>query len=281
VPAANSPPPEDPLGTPADVLARLRLRARLTKAADQSGVYEGTGGAWGPARRRHRRPRLQINRRAVPVLSVAAGLVAVGFLIPALAAGSGTGGNSSEIPGQSSIGGWEPVGGAAGLSSLAPSGDGSGQDGPAAQLVVHVAGAVTNPGVYQLDQAARVIDAVDAAGGAVAGADLGVLNLAAPVGDGERIYVPLVGETPPPVLGGSDGAGSLGGVNGGSGSGRINVNTASASELTDLPGVGPVLAERIVAFRNANGPFGELADLGEVSGIGPKVLAGLADSVSF
>jgi competence protein ComEA len=223
---------------------------------------------------------LRINRRAVPVLGVAAALVAVGFLIPALAAGSGTAGNSIESPGQSSIGEWEPVDSGAGLGSAAPGGGGSEQDGAAAALVVHVAGAVANPGVYQLEQAARVVDAIEAAGGALAGADLGVLNLAAPVNDGERIYVPLVGETPPPVVGGSGGGGSSGGGSGG-GSGRINVNTASATELTALPGVGPVLAERIVAFRNTNGPFGELADLGEVSGIGPKVLAGLADSVSF
>jgi competence protein ComEA len=131
---------------------------------------------------------------------------------------------------------------------------------------------------------------LEMAGGALAGADLSVLNLAARVGDAERIYVPMPGETPPPVIGsdGSTGGGvdgdTGGGTNGGSGaaSGRkINVNRASAEVLTALPGIGPVLAQRIVDFREANGPFSGLNDLLEVTGIGSKILAGFADEVEF
>jgi competence protein ComEA len=148
--------------------------------------------------------------------------------------------------------------------------------------VVHVAGAVAAPGVYTLPAGARVIDAVDQAGGASPEADLGALNLAAPVRDGERIYVPLPGETPPAVLGSDVSGPSAGGSSGETGaSGLVPVNTATAEELTALPGIGPVLAQRIVDFREAHGPFDALGDLGEVSGIGPKILASLADAVSF
>ncbi|MDR2253698.1 MAG: ComEA family DNA-binding protein [Bifidobacteriaceae bacterium] len=143
-----------------------------------------------------------------------------------------------------------------------------------------MAGAVAEPGVFELPAGARAADAVERAGGALPEADLAALNLAAPLVDGERLYVPLPGETPPPVVNGgvASGGGSGSAVGG---DGRIAVNSASAEDLTALPGIGPVLAARIVAFREANGPFRELADLGEVSGIGPKILAGLADSVAF
>jgi competence protein ComEA len=147
--------------------------------------------------------------------------------------------------------------------------------------VVHVAGAVAAPGVYRLAVGARVVDAIEQAGGALPEADLAALNLAAPLADGQRVYVPLPGETPPPVLGPDGGSGGGSGGSGGAGDGRVNVNTADAGALTALPGIGEVLAQRIVDFREAHGPFGALADLGEVSGIGPKILAGLADAVAF
>jgi competence protein ComEA len=146
----------------------------------------------------------------------------------------------------------------------------------AADLVVHVAGAVMAAGVYELSAGARVVDAIEAAGGAVEGADLSAINLAAVLADGERVYVPLPGETPPAVVS----PGGLG-VSGIGADGRVNVNTADAAELETLPGVGAVLAGRIIDFRTANGPFQQLGDLGEVSGIGPKILAGLAEAVTF
>jgi competence protein ComEA len=151
-------------------------------------------------------------------------------------------------------------------------------------VVVYVTGAVVAPGVIHLPTGARLVDAIEEAGGALPEADLTVLNLAARLTDGERIYVPLPGETPPPVTGPGSGPGGGGGISGGSstaGSGLLNVNTATADQLTALPGIGPVLAQRIVDFRSAHGSFDVLADLGEVSGIGPKVLAGLADMVAF
>jgi len=145
-------------------------------------------------------------------------------------------------------------------------------------VMAYVTGAVSQPGVVELPAGARVQDALAKAGGPLPTADLTVLNLAAVVDDGERIYVPLPGETPPPVIGGD--SGSQGGAGPG-GSGLVNVNLASQDELTALPGIGPVLAGRIVDFRQANGPFGGLGDLAQVSGIGPKLTASLDGLVAF
>ncbi|MEP7201149.1 MAG: helix-hairpin-helix domain-containing protein [Ilumatobacteraceae bacterium] len=141
-------------------------------------------------------------------------------------------------------------------------------------VVVYVAGAVTRPGVYTLDAAARVTDALDAAGGAVTGADLDVVNLAAPVRDGERIYVPLVGEVIPAVVAGEAAPDVT------VGAGPVNVNTATADQLDVLPGVGPATAAAIVAHRLQNGPFQTVDQLGDVRGIGPAKLDALRDLVT-
>jgi competence protein ComEA len=136
-------------------------------------------------------------------------------------------------------------------------------------LVVHVAGAVAAPGVYELPGAARAADAVTAAGGATADAELDALNLAAPLQDGERVYVPIVGEPlppPAPVSPGSANAPALP-------PGPVNVNRAAAEELQGLPGVGPATAQAIVADREANGPFASVDELERVRGIGPAKLA--------
>lgn len=143
------------------------------------------------------------------------------------------------------------------------------------QIVVHVAGSVTAPGVYELQQGDRVHDAVAMAGGAAAGADLEGLNLAAPLVDGARVYVPAVGEIDPstvpsglvPDVGGSSGA-------------PIDLNTASAAQLEGLPGVGPATAAAIVGDRERNGPFASVDDLDRVPGIGAAKLAALRDLVS-
>lgn len=139
---------------------------------------------------------------------------------------------------------------------------------------VHVAGAVRLPGVYVLGPGSRVDDAVRAAGGATSDADPGRINLAAPLVDGDQVYVPAVGEEPPPLLGvesvGSDEAQS----------GPIDVNRASAAELESLPGVGPATAAAIVDDRERNGPFVSLDDLERVPGIGPAKLAALAGLVA-
>jgi competence protein ComEA len=140
--------------------------------------------------------------------------------------------------------------------------------------VVYVAGAVTEPGVYTLPPLSRVTDAMSAAGGALATADLDVLNLAATVHDGERIYVPVVGEIVPAVLAGDAVADAT------IPAGPINVNTATADQLDVLPGVGPTTAAAIIAFREQHGPFQTVDQLGDVRGIGPAKLEALRGLVT-
>ena len=157
-------------------------------------------------------------------------------------------------------------------------------------LVVHVAGQVAVPGVYRLASGARVVDAVDIAGGLLPEADVDVVNLAAPVADGQRIYVPRVGQDPPVVVTGGGGANApagsavvaAGGTSGGSGGsgGPVALSTATAEQLDTLPGVGPATAAAIIAYRDEHGPFTSVEQLGEVSGIGPAKLAALRDLVS-
>jgi competence protein ComEA len=144
----------------------------------------------------------------------------------------------------------------------------------ATSVVVYVAGAVTTPGVYTLAAAARVADAVDAAGGAGVDADLGVVNLAAIVTDGERIYVPKVGETVPAVVGDSPAAEAT------TPAGPVNVNSATADQLDVLPGVGPTTAAAIIAHREQHGPFQTVEQLGDVRGIGPAKLEALRGLVT-
>ena len=154
----------------------------------------------------------------------------------------------------------------------------------ASSVVVYVAGAVAAPGVYTLAPLSRVADAMSAAGGAVATADLNVVNLAATVHDGERIYVPIVGEVVPALVAGVGVAGVE--VAGGAGAdptvpaGPVNVNTASAEQLDVLPGVGPTTAAAIVAHREQHGPFQTIDQLGDVHGIGPAKLDALRGLVT-
>jgi len=140
-----------------------------------------------------------------------------------------------------------------------------------AEVVVHVAGAVARPGVVRLAGGGRVTDAVAAAGGPAADADLNQVNLAAKVGDGDRIYVPRRGEAPPP-------APSVGATAGASGSAHpspVNLNTAGPEQLDALPGVGPATAKAIVDYRTRHGRFRAVDDLLSVPGIGPAKLATL------
>ena len=134
-----------------------------------------------------------------------------------------------------------------------------------AEVVVHVIGSVKEPGLVRLPAGSRVDDAVKAAGGARSAKALSSVNLARQVVDGEQI---VVGSAPGAT---AAGAGAGAGVPG-AGAGGISINSATAAELEDLPGVGPVLAERIVQWRTANGPFRSIDELGEVSGIGDSVL---------
>jgi competence protein ComEA len=140
-------------------------------------------------------------------------------------------------------------------------------------IVLHVAGAVAEPGLVVGLDGWRVADAIAAAGGSTPGADLNRVNLAARVADGERLYIPAVDEEPPAVVAGSGG----GGAASASGLGPINLNAATPGDLEQLPGVGPVTAAAIVAHRDAHGAFGSVDSLVAVRGIGPATLETLRD----
>jgi competence protein ComEA len=142
---------------------------------------------------------------------------------------------------------------------------------PSVTLIVDVAGAVRQPGVYEFAEGDRVIDAIERAGGSMPKADLSLLNLAAPLADGTQILVPKAG---PP------GAEVPGGTMPGSTSGLIDINSASETELETLPGIGEVLAATIVEYRTQNGPFASVEDLMDVSGIGPATLDEIRDQVT-
>lgn len=149
------------------------------------------------------------------------------------------------------------------------------------ELVVHVVGQVARPGLVRLRAGARVADAIEAAGGAKRGADLAVLNLARALVDGEQVFVPKPGETPPMASGGpAPGAAGTGAGGAGSATDMVNLNTADLAALDSLPGVGPVLAQRIMDWRTENGRFTSVEELGEVSGIGDKMLRELRPKVT-
>ncbi|KRE61733.1 competence protein ComEA [Nostocoides sp. Soil756] len=140
-------------------------------------------------------------------------------------------------------------------------------------VVVHVVGQVVRGGVYRLPAGSRVADAVEAAGGATRTADLGMLNLARVLADGEQVRVPEPGEVVPPgPVAAGPGGGAGGGASGGPGS-VVSLNTADAAALDSLPGIGPVIAQRIIDWRTEHGRFTSVDELAEVSGIGEKLLA--------
>jgi competence protein ComEA len=146
----------------------------------------------------------------------------------------------------------------------------SGSPSPGASVVVHVAGLVVNPGLVTMPSGSRVGDALAAVGGALPDADLDAVNLARVLVDGEQVLVPAPGTAvAAPAAPGVSGGGGL-----------LNLNSATAEQLDALPGVGEVLAGRIVAWREENGRFSGVDDLGEVSGIGPKLLDGVRDLVT-
>ena len=146
---------------------------------------------------------------------------------------------------------------------------------PLGEVTVHVRGRVARPGVVTLPAGSRVVDAIEAAGGVRAGASIGALNLARLLVDGEQVAVGVKGAQggPSGVPEGGTDAGSTGGSSGGDA--LVDLNAATASELEELPGIGPVLAERIVQWREDNGRFTDVEVLGEVSGIGDALMAQL------
>jgi competence protein ComEA len=138
-------------------------------------------------------------------------------------------------------------------------------------LVVHVAGAVRRPGIYEVPDGSRVDDAIVAAGGAKRGARLDMLNLAAPLGDGQQVLVPGRGS----VAGSAAPAASATGA-----PAPVSLNTASLEELDALPGVGPVTAQRILDYRAEHGAFASIDELDAVPGIGPARLEQLRELVT-
>ncbi len=142
------------------------------------------------------------------------------------------------------------------------------------EVTVHVVGAVRSPGLYRLEEGSRVADALALAGGARPKADLAAVNLALPLVDGTQVLVPKRGDATavpaPPGVGGAAGAAS----------GPIQLNTATSEQLQEIPGIGPVTAERIIQYREENGAFRSVDDLDAIPGIGPARLEQLRDVVT-
>lgn len=158
-------------------------------------------------------------------------------------------------------------------------------EGSIATIAIHAAGAVVSPAVYNLPAGARVDDVIAAAGGLGPEADTDAINLAARVGDGERVFVPRRGSPVPPVQTGGGGRSEPDGVGDGLTSGAeaatrvIDLNAATGTELNTLPGIGPATAQRIIEFRTRVGRFRSVSQLLEVPGIGDAKLASLRPRV--
>ncbi|MBA3742914.1 MAG: helix-hairpin-helix domain-containing protein [Sporichthya sp.] len=214
--------------------------------------------------------RLGIDRRAVAALSVIAlgGVVLAGAVVvrsrphvedvgPAMVVATG-----SPVP---SPGGVGPASGAL------PA---------AAQIVVDVQGKVRHPGVVRLPSGSRVLDALRAAGGARSGVSTTSLNLARQLSDGEQVVLEPAGSVAAgSARPGSASPGSAGSASVGASGGQVNLNTATLADLDGLPGVGPVLAQRILDWREEHGRFSTVEELQEVPGIGPATYADLKDRV--
>ena len=149
-------------------------------------------------------------------------------------------------------------------------------------LIVHITGAVKNPGVYQLKSTDRIVDAVKIAGGETEEANLDLINLAALLKDGQKIIVPYktYSETGEEINTNTyNYVESVYSSSSVSTSAKININTANANMLQTLPGIGPVLSERIIEYRNQNGLFGIIDDIKDVSGIAEKKFEGIKDLI--
>lgn len=211
--------------------------------------------ALAPSARAGTRWRIGLGAAVVLLVLGVAVAVAAGLMAP--------GGGVRPVAALSTSGGGAPVTPAPTASPSAPS------------VVVHVLGQVKRPGVYELPDGSRVIDAIGAAGGFTVTADQGGLNLARMLVDGEQLVVPKPGEAPPvtPATGGS------GSVPSAPSGGKIDLNTATLEQLETLPRVGPAMAQRILDWRTQNGRFASVDDLKNVSGIGDKTFAELQDLV--
>jgi competence protein ComEA len=210
---------------------------------------------------RRSRWRVPIGATIVIVLVALAGAVAVSALAPhgstASIGATTTGTDGSEArPAADGAGDADGAGGMEGLT------------GGGVPIFVHILGAVRSPGLYELQDGDRAVDAVAAAGGFGPEADLTQLNLARFVSDGEQIVVPIVGASPPATATGLTPAGT------------VNINTADATTLETLPRVGPAMSARIIAWRDQNGRFSVIEDLMNVSGVGEKTFDSLKELIS-
>jgi competence protein ComEA len=187
-------------------------------------------------------PDFLLERRRL--LLAAAASIALVLLLGRFALGAGTTTPAAPLP--------PPPAAEAGVSG-----------GPSSRVVVDVVGAVRRPGLYRLAPHARIADAISRAGGASREAELAQVNLAAPLADGEQIVVPRRGAE-------SSAAGSA--APGGASSAPVQLSTATLEQLDELPGVGPVTAQKILDYRNAHGAFHSVDELDAVPGIGPKRL---------
>lgn len=266
-------------GVPAGAAVAVLLAAVVTGAVLLS---DGADGAGGPGE-------VLVAPASSSAPLPSAGVAASGAAVQEAGDAGGMGDAPAQVP--------QP--GAAGSAPRGPAGaqpdltGGALQSGP---LVVHVDGAVARPGVVSVPVGSRVSDAVEAAGGVTAEADTRLVNLARLLSDGEQVVVPVPGEGV--AVAGAPAAGSAGGTAGGTvaaggaggspaGGGApgaagapLDLNAADAGALDALPGIGPVLAERIVAHRDEVGPYDSVDDLESVSGIGPSVLADIRDLVT-
>ena len=145
---------------------------------------------------------------------------------------------------------------------------------PAARVVVDVVGAVRRPGLYRLEQGTRIADAVARAGGATGKADLSMVNLAAPLADGEQVVVPKHGAGAAAAGAGAAGAGAA------ATTGPVHLSTATLEQLDSLPGIGPVTAQKILDYRTKHGAFTSVDELDAVPGIGPSRMDQLQDLVA-
>ena len=145
---------------------------------------------------------------------------------------------------------------------------------PAARVVVDVVGAVRRPGLYRLEQGTRIADAVARAGGATGKADLSMVNLAAPLADGEQVVVPKRGAAGAAAGAGAAGAGAA------PTTGPVHLSTATLEQLDSLPGIGPVTAQKILDYRTKHGAFTSVDELDAVPGIGPSRMDQLQDLVA-
>ncbi|WP_153506313.1 ComEA family DNA-binding protein [Cumulibacter manganitolerans] len=259
-PSADPPddPPRDPDVAPGEV-------SRVALGGFGDG-YEPPRGAWRARWLRRRTPVLVFV--AVAVATAVATAAVAWFLRPAATPVPPAPASVAAADEKSDA---EPVPGAAGTADQTGGGPAP-STSAAATIVVAVVGAVTTPGLYTLPQGARVSDALAAAGGALPGTDLTSINIARKLTDGEQVAVGVPGA--PPATAPDPGGGAA------APTGPVDLNSATLEQLDGLPGIGPVLAQRIIDFRTDNGPFAAVDELTQVSGVGPSIMAKIKDRVT-